>query len=88
MNIYAPSSKPVELENAVNILSSNHFLDLYQLVVLANVLEHIPFPADMLGNLKRYMISSSILFVEVTYETIQVSALKETPYSLGAMKFH
>lgn len=88
VHIYDPSSKPVELENAVNILSSNHFLDSYQLVVLANVLEHIPFPADMLSDLKRYMVSSSILYVEVPYETIQVNALNEPPYSLGAMKYH
>jgi len=88
IHIYDPSNKPAELQSAVNIFASKDFLDSYQLVVLANVLEHVPFPEDTLKELLNRMTSKTILYVEVPYEKIQACAQKDPPYSLQAQKLH
>jgi hypothetical protein len=41
----------------------------YDLVVCANLLEHVPYPTDTLQDIKGSMDSHSILYIEVPYET-------------------
>lgn len=88
VHIYDPSNKPVELESAVNIYANKGFLDSYQLVVLANVLEHVPCPDETLKELLGFMTSDTVLYVEVPFEKIQARAQKEPPYSLESQKLH
>lgn len=88
IHIYDPSNKPVELKTAVNIYVDKNFLDSYELVVLANVLEHVPFPHETLNELHGFMTSDTVLYVEVPFEKIQASAQKVPPYSLEAQKLH
>jgi SAM-dependent methyltransferase len=40
----------------------------YDLIVLSHVLEHVPFPADLLGELRRHLSETGLLYVEVPIE--------------------
>ncbi|AGX87299.1 class I SAM-dependent methyltransferase [Candidatus Symbiobacter mobilis] len=42
----------------------------YSLIVCSNVLEHIPYPADVLGDIRRHMDSQSVLYIEVPLEDV------------------
>ena len=42
----------------------------YDLIVCSNVLEHIPYPAEILGDIKACMDSDTILYLEVPLEEI------------------
>jgi hypothetical protein len=42
----------------------------YDLVVCSNVLEHIPYPSDMLEDMKQAMGPGSVLYIEVPYEEV------------------
>jgi hypothetical protein len=88
IHIYDPSNKSVELDGASNIYETKHFLSSYQLVVLANVLEHIPFPENTLKDLLDHMARETILYLEVPYEGIQASASQDPPYSLQTQRVH
>jgi hypothetical protein len=46
-------------------LSSN-----YNLIVCSNVLEHVPFPHDLLLDIKNHMNQSTILYIEVPFEDL------------------
>jgi hypothetical protein len=43
---------------------------VYDLVVCSNVLEHVPYPEDVLNLLKPYLGKNSILYIEVPWEKI------------------
>lgn len=68
-DIYDISNKPV-IEGANCISRKQAFSKKYSLVVCSNVLEHVPFPADLILDIKNTMDDSSILYVEVPYEEI------------------
>jgi hypothetical protein len=42
----------------------------YDLIVCSNVLEHVPFPADMIIDIKKYMNNETLLYIEVPYEKL------------------
>lgn len=42
----------------------------YDLVVCSNVLEHVPYPADLIGALRTAMTRDTVLYVEVPYERL------------------
>ena len=88
VHIFDPSNKPIELANATNIYSTKEFLDRYDLVVIANVLEHLPFPLDTLNELKQLMSKQTVLYVEVPHERIQAEADAFPPYALKHQKLH
>jgi hypothetical protein len=84
VHIYEPSGIKPEVSNAVNVLEPGDFLPDYDLLILSNVLEHMPWPSQTLRTVADYMSFSSILFVEVPYESIQSTAdanwaSKQTP---------
>lgn len=42
----------------------------YDLVVCSNVLEHVPYPSDLLEDMRRIMAPETLLYVEVPFEDI------------------
>lgn len=42
----------------------------YDLVVCSNVLEHVPYPSDLLNDIKGTMHAESVLYIEVPYEEV------------------
>ena len=50
----------------VSIETAKHFK--YDLIVCSNVLEHIPYPSQMLSEIKTMMSDGSVLYIEVPLE--------------------
>jgi hypothetical protein len=42
----------------------------YDLIVLSHVLEHVPWPADMIGEIAAVMDQTTVLYLEVPYESL------------------
>ncbi len=42
----------------------------YDLIVCSNVLEHVPYPSDLLRDIKQSMHAGSLLYIEVPYEEL------------------
>ncbi len=68
-DIYDISDKPV-LAGARRVNKDEAFAKRYGLIVCSNVLEHIPYPADILLDIREAMDESSVLYVEVPYEDV------------------
>jgi hypothetical protein len=67
--IYDPSNKPLQQGD---ILSSNQAsTDPYDLIVLSEVLEHIPFPEQTIREIRPYMSSQTLLYIETPFEKLQ-----------------
>jgi Methyltransferase domain len=47
-------------------LSEHH----YDLIVCSNVLEHVPYPGDLIRNIMDIMTTQSLLYIEVPYEDL------------------
>ncbi len=68
-HIYDISNQPtVHGATAVDkeIMSSSS----YDLIVCSNVLEHVPYPANMIDDIKKYMNKETLLYIEVPYEKL------------------
>ena len=48
--------------------------DTYDLVVLSHVLEHVPFPADLLIDIGSVLMGETVLYVETPYEPLVAEA--------------
>ena len=59
--------------NARKISKEAAFLNKYSLVVCSNVLEHAPYPADLLFDIVKCMDENTILYIEVPIEDIVLS---------------
>lgn len=77
-DIYDISDKPV-LAGARRISKQEASTKRYGLIVCSNVLEHIPYPADILQDIQETMDASSVLYVEVPYEDV-MRLHASTPY--------
>lgn len=69
LHIYDISNKPVlpgALAVGADVATSTH----YDLVVCANVLEHVPYPLDLLGEVRKSMRPDTVLYIEVPFEEI------------------
>ncbi len=42
----------------------------YKLIVCSNVLEHVPYPSELLSDIKKTMNAESLLYIEVPLETL------------------
>jgi SAM-dependent methyltransferase len=42
----------------------------YDLIVCSNVLEHVPYPSDLLQDIRQLMTPQSLLYIEVPYEEL------------------
>jgi len=51
----------------------------YDLVVLSNVLEHLPYPQKELLRVSRVMDKNTLLYIEVPYEAVVKNAVIPTP---------
>jgi hypothetical protein len=75
-DVYDISSKPV-VPGARAVGSDVVRSSKYDLVVLSNVLEHVPFPAGPLLEIRQSMDRSSLLYVEVPFEDLMRSGVSE-----------
>lgn len=88
VHIYEPSGIKPEFHNAVNVSNAGDFLPHYELVVLSNVLEHMPWPEHTVKAVVDYMSTTSVLFVEVPFEAIQCEAAADGPRRRSLLKLH
>ena len=88
VHIYEPSGIRPTVSRAVNVCETKDFLPSYGLIVLSNVLEHIPFPMGTLESIIQFMNASSILYVEVPYETLQDQAEDNNGKLLAKYHWH
>jgi hypothetical protein len=68
-DIFDISNKDV-IKGARAIDKFTAFENTYDLIVCSNVLEHVPYPADILFDIKKCMRESTILYIEVPFESI------------------
>jgi len=77
IHIYEPSGVKPQVANAINVSTQAEFFQSYDLVILSNVLEHIPFPVQTIESIAPYMNEKTIAYVEVPFEKIQQKADSE-----------
>lgn len=68
-DIYDISSKAV-IDGARVVSRQEAFSRKYQLIVSSNVLEHVPYPSDLIVDMKNTMDKDSILYIEVPFEEV------------------
>lgn len=71
IHIYDIGGKGAE-SSAVIVGKKEAFNNEYSLVVCCNVLEHVPFPLDVLQDITKTMSKRSLLYIEVPFEDIFV----------------
>ena len=69
LHVFDISSKPV-VAGAIAVDKKIAFGTVYNLIICSNVLEHVPYPSDIIIDIKRCMNKETILYVEVPYEDI------------------
>jgi len=69
LDVYDISTRPV-VDGTRQVNQSTLASTKYDLIVCANVLEHIPFPAKVIDEIKKSMHKDSILYIEVPREEI------------------
>ena len=73
LHIYEISNKQ-PIEGAKLIEKKDISKTNYDLVVCSNVLEHVPYPSELLLEIKEAMQSNTILYIEVRFEEIMQNA--------------
>jgi hypothetical protein len=68
-HVYEISDKPV-IEGARRVEAAEAIANEYDLVVVSQVLEHVPFPGDVVSEVARVMGKGTALWVEVPYESV------------------
>lgn len=68
-DIYDISSRPV-IDGARAVDRKQAMSGCYDLVVCSNVLEHAPYPSDLLLDIQKAMRPESMLYIEVPFEEI------------------
>lgn len=87
LHIFDPSAKTARLADAVSFSEVPLEAVNYDLIVLSNVLEHVPFPAETLNAIIPLMTSTTVLYIEVPLELLQLGA-HYPPYSGASKKKH
>lgn len=87
LHIFDPSAKDADVADAVTFSDIPDERIDYDLIVLSNVLEHIPFPSDTLKAVRPFMGPQTVLYVEVPLERLQQSA-QGPPYTGANLKKH
>jgi SAM-dependent methyltransferase len=70
LHIYDISEKEELLEGAMKLGRSEASKHEYGLVVCSNVLEHVPYPRDVVLEMKAMMKPGTVLYIEVPQETL------------------
>jgi SAM-dependent methyltransferase len=73
LHIYDISNKPV-VDGAQQVDKITALQTDYDLVVCSQVLEHVPYPADVIMEMKQAMHANTILYIEVPYEALMRNA--------------
>ncbi|MGH2307414.1 class I SAM-dependent methyltransferase [Aliarcobacter sp. ERUVET-8] len=82
IHIYDISDKPV-LKFAEKVEYATVENTHYDLIVCSNVLEHVPYPKDLVMNIKKCMSKDSILYIEVPLEDIvREAGMKKDTYKI------
>lgn len=68
-HIYDISNKPV-VDGAVKVGKEQALATDYNLIVCSNVLEHTPYPADVINEMRQCMGPDTVLFIEVPQEEL------------------
>ena len=63
-------SKKEAIEKAVIVDEEEIMKNSYDIVVSCNVLEHIPYPLDLVNTLKKHMTPKTLLYIELPYENL------------------
>lgn len=71
LDIYDISNKTVIL-GAKLVTKEEAQANKYKLIVCSNVLEHVPYPSDLLVDIKKTMDKESILYIEVPLENLMM----------------
>lgn len=69
-SVLVAGAKKVDMEDAID----TH----YDLIVCSNVLEHAPYPADIISNIKALMHADTVLYIEIPLEDIVRSCDSDT----------
>jgi len=70
LHVFDISNKPEVVYGAHKITKEVAAVNYYDLIVCSNVLEHTPFPADIILSIKEVMRPGTILYVEIPLEDI------------------
>ena len=76
LDIYEISNKNVVIGARI-VSESEAYSKKYKLVVCSNVLEHVPYPIDLLHQIKKTMNNESVLYIEVPLEDIVLKHKKD-----------
>ena len=68
-DIYDISNKDV-IDGAKTVTRKEAFSKKYNLIICSNVLEHVSYPSDLLGDILNVMYKDSVLYIEVPLENI------------------
>lgn len=68
-HIYDISHKPL-VDGAQRVDKATALQTEYDLIVCSQVLEHVPYPADVIMDMKKAMGATTILYIEVPHESL------------------
>jgi hypothetical protein len=68
-DVYDISNKSV-IDGARRVNKEEAFRNPYNLIICSNVLEHVPYPSDLLLDIKKIMQADSVLYLEVPMEAV------------------
>jgi hypothetical protein len=68
-HIYDITSKPV-VSGATRVTKSVAESSIYDLIVCSNVMEHVPYPDELLAEIRNCMQETTVLYIEVPFENI------------------
>lgn len=86
-HVYDISEKPV-ITGAQRVTANEAIDNEYDLVVVSQVLEHVPFPEDVLTEAVRAMRPSTSLWVEVPHEAVVREAVDPEAAYLSKRHWH
>lgn len=84
-HIYDISDKPV-IEGAQSVNLEVAYNTAYDLIVSSSVLEHVPYPSELILQMKQAMQVQTSLYIEVPYEPLMRT--RNNPFSLHLEKKH
>lgn len=68
-DIYDISEMPL-VDGARRVAKEEAFDNQYELIVCSNVLEHVPYPSEVLFDMAKAMSEKSVLYIEVPFEEV------------------
>jgi hypothetical protein len=86
-HVYDVSDRPV-IDGARRLDEDEAVANDYDLVVVSQVLEHIPFPADVIAQAVRAMGPETVLWVEVPHEAVMREAADPSAAYLDKRHWH